>query len=563
MDLAFYEIQKQINEDIGNKVDGVSGNPGSLAVWNNGKITDGPVPGNMAYVNPIFGEDENPPADLNFGDIYFRAKARFVNEGKISVAGWVHDETNNHDNTLINWNGWGAFVDTKGQYGAQVPNEIVALDPRGGDQFGSGVSSNIDNAENVTQQLLPTALDKYRISQVNQNSFVTHQVNKFVGEGTPSSTREHHLVGFKNDNIFSAPVNSGNDWVLMRIDHTPHEEEEEYIHIVMFKPTGGSAGTVYTVYNGLKTNGVPFVYALKNMIGLKLGDDIYYIDATTLPKVDDSGFSPGAFDVIDRTPEAVEGEPEPEKEFEYVLKDSYIAGDLFEDAVGPENACAYGHGVIGYKSTEGGWSVKFKDGEITNLPTANGIYWAGDFPMICARIDKSIQVWPLAGDKKSLQLGYHLADVHMIYQSSIGLYLFTETPTGLPEGGDYMTGVFSNTHGVTLHSYGQTGLFVGPRIAIGPELQSLPSNNGEEKPAQKGYGSNNKPDSAVFMRRVSNTEYSLNAMGHSINEVIEIVDLSEEGSLNEMINSVSNRESDMQVISNIGAKYARFLEPDY
>lgn len=548
MNLAFYALQSNTVDEVDERAEGDIGRTGHLAMWEEGRIVEGPKPGVMGYVHPLYGTDENPPADLDQDNIYFRTKARYVNEGRIAVAGWAETEQFNvNNNILLGWNGWGTAIKN------ETTNEIVSLDPRGGNSFYSEMSANTLQGETVTQQILPTAIDKYRVSQVNQYSFVTHQVNKFDGMESPGSTRDHKFDGISSDGIFSAPLHSGNDWVLFKVAHDI--DGVSYTELVMFKPTGGANGTAYTVYFGLDTNGAFTAYALKNMISVKIGADIYFVDVDKLVKhTEGVDLSPLAYTIVDTTPEAIEGEPAPEKTTEIQLKDFAIAGIKMESAVGPENACAYGHGIFGYKDIAGGWSVRYADGEVVNLPTANGIYWAGNFPMLCARIDNFVQIWPLAPDNKSVQMNMAIFDAYRIYQTSIGLYAFTKETEEVSLVGDYLTGVFSNDRGVTTHSYGQTGLFLGPRALIGVGVVSTPANNGEQPPSQKGYGWNHKPDSAVFLRKVSPTEYSLNAMGHTVNEVIEINEL-EEGSLNQMLYDIANNQMEFMFLSSIAAKF--------
>lgn len=509
-DIAFYDLMIKTSEAIDNKLDTVTGTPGELAAWgsNNDIVSSGIVPGSCAFIDMTMGENEDADHDLADDEVYFRSKAKLTRPESRLAGDWrsstmyqqdVQSGKSPKQDILVGMGKHSALL--------SYPNDNHFSNAEYNGTEGVFIANDINEQGIAIQSVRTQSVGKHRIFDINLDDPFNPQAEVMEIREYPAvkPVELHASIPTYVGNVFNPAVTNRASWFVYKrteeFDDGP-DSSNEYTVYEMINPTRGTYGTRYTLSIAKTTEPEPTFYILRGILTVKWPNgEIYVIDTDDLKVVDrESLISPGFYKLVEEeVPEPVEGE-EPVEPRKYVEIVSQRVGVLLSAASDPEAICRFYKGIYGFKDVAGGWTLRLRSGELVRVPEATGLYWAEDIPMFASRVGTNVQIWPLNDEETGVKEGLALPNIHLIKQTSKGLFLFEKQDGGLPAGGDYMTAVAVTRNKISIHSYGQTGLYFGSTKSYNPWV--------------KAYGVGHLHDSIPFIRRAGPKGLTIEVLQH-------------------------------------------------
>lgn len=503
-DEAFYELARTVDLLIDNKVDAVKGEPETLAIWQNDEVSSSGIkPGSCAYANMEIGENEDPGRELGPNEVYFRSKAKLTRPESRIAGDWrksTIDESHPIPDILIGMGKHSALILESGGEG------FASAQYNG--SSGMSLPNTINEQGIAVQSTNTSSIGDHRIFDIDLDDPFNPWADVMEIREFPAKrpVELHASTPAYVGNVFNPAMANRASWFVYKYTTNftvgAGSSSIEYTVYEMINATRGVYGTRYTVSIAESTEPEPTFYILRGILTVKWPNgEIYVIDTDELKVIDSQlKLSPGFYKyVTEEVQEPVEGE-EPVDPLQYLEIVSQRVGVLLSAASDPEAICRFYKGIYGFKDVAGGWTLRLRSGELVRVPEATGLYWAEDIPMFASRVGTAVQIWPLNDEETGVKEGLTLPNVHLIKQTSKGLFLFEKQAGGLPAGGDYMTAVAVTRNKISLHSYGQTGLYFGSTKSYDPWV--------------KAYGVGHLHDSIPFIRRAGPKGLTIEALQH-------------------------------------------------
>lgn len=509
-DEAFYELARTVDLLIDNKVDAVKGEPETLAIWQNDEVSSSGIkPGSCAYANMEIGENEDPGRELGPNEVYFRSKAKLTRPESRMAGDWRLSSMYRQD-TQHGQSPQQDILVGMGKHSAllKYPNSTNFRNARYNSAEGFFIANDINEQGIAIQSTGIQSVGKHRIFDIDLDDSYNPWAEVMEVREYPAKkpVELHASTPAYVGNVFNPAVTNRASWFVYKYTTNftvgAGSSSIEYTVYEMINATRGVYGTRYTVSIAESTEPEPTFYILRGILTVKWPNgEIYVIDTDELKVIDSQlKLSPGFYKYVEEeVQEPVEGE-EPVDPLQYLEIVSQRVGVRLSAASDPEAICRFYKGIYGFKDVAGGWTLRLRSGELVRVPGATGLYWAEDIPMFASRVGTAVQIWPLNDEETGVKEGLTLPNVHLIKQTSKGLFLFEKQAGGLPAGGDYMTAVAVTRNKISIHSYGQTGLYFGSTKSYDPWV--------------KAYGVGHLHDSIPFIRRAGPKGLTIEVLQH-------------------------------------------------